>query len=179
MVNAFPFARLSVSLPLLSICRPRHDAVGRFTCLLPKPPPNAMEEKNRRERLFEPAEARSSKSTENVCVCVRVFASSHFFLKTMPLPISASSSSLASRRGASSLSLRPSAVAPVASSTGRRCAEAFACSAAGRRSARGFGSSSSPPAMTSLVSPSAAAAMPRTRSRATTPRVVCHVSRFF
>ena len=40
-----------------------------------------MEEKNRRERLFEPAEARSSKSTENVCVCVRVFASSHFFFE--------------------------------------------------------------------------------------------------
>ena len=90
------------------------------------------------------------------------------------IPSSSSPSRLAARRGASSFSLRPSAAAAaaVASSTGRRCAEAFACSAAGCRSARGFGSSSM---TSSLVS----SAMARSRGRATAPRVVCHVSRFY
>ena len=89
------------------------------------------------------------------------------------IPSSSSPSRLAARRGASSFSLRPNAAAAaaVASSTGRRCAEAFACSAAGCRSARGFGSSMT----SSLVS----SAMARSRGRATAPRVVCHVSRFY
>ena len=181
-----PSLSFSLFLSPLSVSRLPHDAAGGAHLLAPKATAKRHGRKKTDKKGVFGARGsaeleKAQRSDEVLCLSFLLKIFTFFFEKAMPISSSSSSSSsLAARRGASYLSLRPSAAAPVASSTGRRrCAEAFACSAAGRRSVRGFGcsSSSSSPSMTSLVSSSSgAAAMPRARSRAATPRVVCHVS---